>query len=469
MRKELENLSPEEQKKLAEELLANAHSAPKRPKWYNRNTVDEVRYCEELLARQELRCINGRMYSIDGMIDKPHMQAMIAYDLKPYIRKSLNKAVDRVLETLKMLCVSEPIKPTADRIHFQNGTYFLSEGFCPTKEWTMNRLPVDYDTDAPAPKRWLQYMQELLHEEDIPTVQEFLGYCMLATTKAQAMLVILGKGGEGKSRIVAVMQSIFGSNSNVGSVANLEHNQFYAAEQEGKLLFMDDDMKMEALSSSNVIKTMVTCEGTMTLERKGKQVFQGIIYAKLLCLGNGSLKALHDKSQGFYRRQIIIHTKDKPEDRVDDPYLKEKLEAELPGIVLWCVEGLMRLVQNDYRFTVSERSKQLKKELIAEDDNVQAFVESCGYIEFRPGAQSSTKELYEAYNRWCSDNAEKPRAESSFSKYLHEHEKELHIERKSNVPNAFGRNVRGYSGIRAIPAGEAVLVPIDDDDPDFPF
>ena len=61
-------------------------------------------------------------------------------------------------------------------------------------------------------------------------------------------------------------------------------------------------------------------------------------------------------SDGFFRRQLILTTKDKPADRTDDPFLVEKMCAELEGILLWCLEGLHRLVQNDFRFTVSERA-----------------------------------------------------------------------------------------------------------------
>ena len=39
----------------------------------------------------------------------------------------------------------------------------------------------------------------VLQPEDIPTLQEFLGYCLLPTTKGQKMLMLIGKGGEGKA------------------------------------------------------------------------------------------------------------------------------------------------------------------------------------------------------------------------------------------------------------------------------
>ena len=47
----------------------------------------------------------------------------------------------------------------------------------------MNRLPISYVPEAPAPTRWLQFLNELLYEEDIPALQEYIGYCLLPVTK----------------------------------------------------------------------------------------------------------------------------------------------------------------------------------------------------------------------------------------------------------------------------------------------
>ena len=78
----------------------------------------------------------------------------------------------------------------------------------------------------------------------------------------------------------------------------------------------------------------------MDLERKGKQSYQGWMYARLLAFSNGDLQALYDRSDGFYRRQLILTTKDKPLSRVDDPDIAEKMAAEVEGIQLWAFEGL---------------------------------------------------------------------------------------------------------------------------------
>ena len=79
----------------------------------------------------------------------------------------------------------------------------------------------------------------------------------------------------------------------------MEHNKFARADLENKLVMIDDDMKMEALKDTNYIKTIVTLEDEMDLERKQKQSVQGKLFVRFLLFGNGSLSALHDKSYGF--------------------------------------------------------------------------------------------------------------------------------------------------------------------------
>lgn len=91
-----------------------------------------------------------------------------------------------------------------------NGTYFLSGDFSAQKEFCMNRLPVRYAPDAPESSQWLSFVGQLLEPEDIITLQEFMGYVLQPTTKGQKMMIVIGKGGEGKSRIGRVwLQQIF--------------------------------------------------------------------------------------------------------------------------------------------------------------------------------------------------------------------------------------------------------------------
>ena len=120
------------------------------------------------------------------------------------------------------------------------------------------------------------FLDGLLIPEDILTLQEYLGYLLIPSTKAQKMLVMV-----------------------------------------------DDDLNMVALPETRNIKSIVTAEDRLCIERKNKQAVQGLLYVRFICFGNGNLVAAHDDSDGFWRRQILVAVKDRDPARVDDPFLIE--------------------------------------------------------------------------------------------------------------------------------------------------
>lgn len=234
---------------------------------------------------------------------------------------------------------------------------------------------------------------------------------------------------------------------NMSSIQKVEHNRFARADLEHRLLMVDDDMKMEALKDTNYIKSIVTLEDKMDLERKSQQSVQGTLYVRFMCFGNGSLSALHDRSYGFYRRQLILTTKDKPEERSDDPFLIEKLRSEVDDIFLWCLEGLQRLLKNNYKFSISEKTEKNLKEAMEESNNIIAFMESNGYVRLENGTMVTSKSLYSAYYRWCEDNMEKPMSAKSLTGYLKQNEKLYGIKYSTNISVEGGKSARGFQGI----------------------
>ena len=404
------------------------HSAPAR-NWVGDNgKIIEPLFADYFLSLHPMRCFQGRLFTVDGMIeDEAPLKKEIYEQVRYYATTSVARRIEHIMQAIKLACASEPPEIQTDRIHVRNGTYFVGSHFTPEKEYCMNRLPIAYVPEAPAPTRWLQFLNELLYEEDIPALQEYIGYCLLPVTKAQKMLLMVGKGGEGKSRIGLILRELFGSSMYTGSLQKVETNRFARADLEYKLLLVDDDMKTEALPQTNNIKTLVTLEDKIDIERKGQQSVQGTLYVRFACFGNGSLHALYDKSNGFYRRQLLLTTKEKPVGRVDDPFLIDKMRNEKEGILLWALEGLHRLIQNNYQFTISERTAANLKEAMEQGNNSLGFLKSEGYFEIRQGAKCKSTDFYKVYERWCLDNLEKPLAASTFIHHLKDNQKSLGI------------------------------------------
>lgn len=418
------------------------------PDWYDGRHINEVLFCQQFLDKHPMKCVRGRLFTVDGLIeDEGQIGNLILEEISGVLTSGLSKVVTNLLASIKLQAYSPPLPIETDRIHVSNGTYFIDGSFTAVKSYCNNRLTVAYNPDAPTPKKWLQFLSELLQPEDIPTLQEFLGYCLLPTTKGQKMLMLIGKGGEGKSRIGVVMNTIFGLNMNTTSIQKVETNRFARADLEGKLLMVDDDLDMNALTKTNYVKSIVTAELRMDLERKKEQSYQGLLYVRFLCFGNGVLTALHDRSDGFFRRQIILTTKDKPVDRFDDPFLAEKLIAEKEGIFLWMLEGLRRLIANHYHFTISQRAKDNITSAVRDANNILDFLDSEGYVAFKADYEASTKNLYAAYKRWCEDNAENPLSPKSFANQLSQNAERYHLEPVNNLHIGGGKRCRGYMGI----------------------
>lgn len=143
----------------------------------------------------------------------------------------------------------------------------------------------------------MDFLCGLLDFEDIQTLQEYLGYCLIPSTKAQKALFIIGNGGEGKSRIGVVLNEIFGSSMLSGDFQRVENDKFFRYNLQNKLIMNDDDMQLTALKSTGVIKNIIISEIPIDVEAKGHQSFPALLYCRFVCFGNGSPKNLYDKTR----------------------------------------------------------------------------------------------------------------------------------------------------------------------------
>lgn len=422
------------------------------PMWFDGKSINEALFCEGFLRTRQIIFANGAFFTPDGRVtDDLPLRGEIFEELKYCAVNNIPRKISNIIEIMKLAAHVEDFPPEQDRIHLANGTLMLDGTFTEGKpDIVRNRLPVSYRPDAPKPVLWLSFLDGLLYPEDIPTLQEFIGYCLIPSNKGQRMMVIKGNGGEGKSQIGAVLGQMLGNSMKDGSIGKISENRFARADLEHILLCVDDDMRMEALRQTNYVKSIVTAQGKMDLERKGKQSYQGWMFARLLAFSNGDLQALYDRSDGFYRRQLVLTTKEKPAGRMDDPDLAEKMKAEVEGIFLWAFEGLQRLVANNFKFTESERTKANRESVKRDNNNIFDFMESEGYIRLKADASISSKELYEIYRMWCEENSLPPLKSRSFSDSVVANLSRYNLEHTNKITNSAGRRVWGFMGIEAV-------------------
>ena len=425
---------------------------PSWPDWFTGQNIDEALYSQRFLENHKLVYTEKSFFSPKGQLaDITPLRRVISRDIAPYIKSSVATKINNIVELLKIDAFAADFPPQTDRVNLKNGSLFLDGHFDSSmNEVVRFRLPVAYDPATPAPVLWMKYLDDLLYPEDILTLQEYIGYLLIPSNKAQRMLLMIGDGGEGKTQTGTVLKRMFGNYAKDGSVGKVSENAYARADLEHVLLMVDDDMRMEALKQTNYVKSLVTAQGRMDLERKRKQSYQGYMYARIMAFSNGSLQALYDRSGGFYRRQLILSAKPKDPNRMDDPDLAEKMCAEIPGILLWAIEGLQRLVANNYKFTESDRARANREMIKQEANNAILFMEAEDYIQLGSNASVSSKELYAVYCIWCEENGFTPIKSRSFSDFLVANAKKYGLEHTNDIYGLEGRRVWGFKGIKPL-------------------
>lgn len=437
------------------------------PKWvyqddYGKLKIDENDYITTFAEKQAVKCINGALYSVDGKMNDDKAKNIIFTEIKSYVRTNAGDKAEKLLKGIKQYCYTEPPKPTLDKIHFQNGTLSRDKNglftvWSDKKEFCINRLAVNYNPNAPIPKKFFDYLSTVYYEDDRKTIQQYCGYCLIPTTVIQKALLIIGDGGEGKSVLGAILNALFGEENCYNESISVLQSKFGVANVENKLLFIDDDLSENALTNARTFKNLVTNKTTIAAEKKFVQNNQFKSYIRFLIFGNFTLQSLYDLSEGFSRRQLVLQAKPKAENRTDNPFIdREIVEEEGEGVMLWIINGLNELIKNNYKIFISDRTQAKSEELKKQQDSVLCFLEECDRIVVAPSEKIFGCDLYQIYTDFCEENLLTILKKNSFVSALKQKGKKKGIIHSTNILIDNTR-ARGFEGIGKSPKADSYI------------
>lgn len=398
----------------------------KAPKWFYLNDngeprINEKKFAEWYVEENELYCINGRFFTRYGFIKDDEFKCNIQNIIGDIVTTGLAKKTNDLLNVVKNEAYTKLDSLDKYKIQFDNASFDVRKGKLEPCEpfLTLHQIPHDYDPNAKCPQ-WIEFMNGLFYEDDLKVVQEYLGYCLIPNTLAQTALFIIGDGGEGKSRITIMMEHVLGTDNIVIGKFNDLQDRFSMSSLDHQTLFIDDDLSLTSLDDTSNFKKIVTSETSLEVEAKGKPKYKTKLYSRILCLGNGAVQSKFDKTDGFYRRLLLCKVKPKEPDRLDDRMLSDRLDEEIPGVINWLLEGLLRVVNNKFNI---KPSLHMQKELqIVKDnsDTITLFMNDEQYIEYTKDIDDkvSIKDLYNAYERWCDENSYLCIKKSTFNKTI---------------------------------------------------
>ncbi|AGK95180.1 phage/plasmid primase, P4 family [Clostridium pasteurianum] len=285
------------------------------------------------------------------------------------------------------------------------------------KEHTENflstiQLNTTYDKNAECPI-FMKYIAEALEMENVTLIQEILGYLLIPETKAQKFFVLKGRGGTGKSTFLNTVSFLLGQ-QNISNISwQSLGDRFNTAELYGKLVNEFADLPQTPLEDTGVFKALVG-EDFIKGEIKHKGIFYFKNKARLLFSCNEMPANYTDRTDGFYRRFIIIPFDKKP--KVIDKDLEVKIQQEINGVFNWALKGLTRLIKNDFTFSENQYTYAALEEYKLQANNVLQFInEECDISE---GKACSSSLLYSKYKGYCEDNSLKNVSQPNFKKEL---------------------------------------------------
>jgi putative DNA primase/helicase len=282
-----------------------------------------------------------------------------------------------------------------------------------TPEWfSPTALPVSYDAGADCP-RWRTFLEQVLEgdAERIQLLQEFVGLCLVPDTSFQKFLVLEGSGANGKSVALEVLGALLGA-ENVSHVP-LEAfgERFQLTPTLGKLANIAPEADEAARLNLGTLKQF-TGGDRMYFDRKGVPGVQAKPTARLVIATNNR-PPLGDPSDGMWRRILLIPFSVTIPAEEQDRELPRKLRGELPGILNWGLEGLVRL-RSRGRFTNSTVGDQALAAYRLESNPAAVFLSEQCWAD--PERRVPVHDLYEAYVAWSRTSGDRPLDIQQFGK-----------------------------------------------------
>jgi putative DNA primase/helicase len=279
-------------------------------------------------------------------------------------------------------------------------------------------VPFDYDPQAPAPTRWLSFLNSIWPEdpEAVQALQEWFGYVLSGRTDLQKMLLIVGPMRSGKGTIARTLTALIGKRNMTGPTMSSLTTNFGLADLIGKSLAIVADARLPRQGAETIVERLLTISGedAVTVDRKHKEPWSGRLPARFMLLSN-ELPAFRDSS-GAIASRLLILTMAISNLGSEDTTLERDLAREMPGILNWALDGLDQLTTRG-RLVEPASSAEAVALLNASTSPIRAFL--ADWCQMDPEASTPKDGLYEAWRDWCrTEGRDHPGTKPTFSRDL---------------------------------------------------
>lgn len=331
----------------------------------------------------------------------------------------INRVYNLILINHKLVVnVEEVNRYPSHWINFKNGMLNVITGELhehSPKYLSVNQIPHNYipDLDIAESIFYKFVLSRIPMEENRKMLFEFMGYCMTKDVTFQKFMILYGLGESGKSTIINFVMSMVGNENGCSIPLQQLNDRFTTASLLLKILNTCGDMTNAALTDTSLIKQL-TGDDMLKGEYKGGAIFFFKNHAKMLFSCNELPKVLDEKSNGFYRRLLIINFSESGE---YIPQLKEKLaeESEIETVISFCIFCLKNALNRGKLFESKGNLGEIEA-LRYESDTVSAFLDDM--TEKSIGHRILRGDMYRHYKDYCMDEGRTELGKTAFFKSM---------------------------------------------------
>ena len=278
---------------------------------------------------------------------------------------------------------------------------------------------VVFDPEATCPI-WEAFLDRIFESdrEVISFLQRAVGYSLSGSVKEQAAFILIGKGANGKSTFLYILQHLFGDYATTVPMQTLmEQGKFGNQTNDlaslfGKRLVVASEGERDQKLAENKIKLMtggdrIKCRHLYQDYFEFEPVFK-------LWLATNNLPLINGSDDAIWRRLRIIDFPVSIPPEEQDPDLAKTLLSELPGILNWALEGHRKW--KECGLQPPESVMRSIKSYRNENDIVGQWIESC----CSTGCAGSTAItlLHGSYATWCQKSGFEALSREAFGKEL---------------------------------------------------
>lgn len=408
---------------LSEELIQKFHKFSEKGKPYD---VIDARISNYIIEKNNLMIISGKpFYYVAGVYREDKNGVMIKTLIRNCMIEELQTA-PRIERVYKLLISDFRIQQDPDEvnlypkewINFKNGMLDVKNGelhnHLPEYK-AISQIPHNYKSGLKIEDTtFYEFIQSRIPDKDNQKMLlEFMGMCLFSEIFFQKFMILTGKGNCGKSVILNEVLRLTGT-ENVSAIPLQKiSDRFTTAKLLYKTVNCCGDLENSPLRDTSVIKQL-TGEDLVQGEYKGGEIFFFKNRAKFVFSCNELPQVLDDRSNGFYRRLLIIRFND---EGAFIPDLETKLnnEKEIETVISGLVEGAKRALD---RGQIHESGANLGEitRMKTESDTTEAFIEECCNRDSK--ARIKRPDLLAAYESFCKEEEREPLRKTAFYKAL---------------------------------------------------